>query len=134
MITKRKPSKVASKKATSKPTSAKAWSKKEDSTLIKMLNTGNSAVETAAVLGRTVTAVSNRKFNLKSTYKSASKKSFRSNTTPMVVKKAASTKKASGKVSATSKPVAKKAVKISASKPVAKKVTSKKATKKASKK
>lgn len=131
MITKTKSSKTTSaKKVASKTTTvSRAWSKKEDSALIKALNAGHSAVETATMLGRTVAAVWNRKFNLKSTYKSAAKKSFRSNTLPMVVKVAKVTpaKKATSKAAPVKKAAAKITVKAKAS---VKKSTTKKSSSK----
>ena len=116
MSTKTKSSKTATtKKVASKTTTvSRAWSKKDDSALIKALNAGHSAVETAAMLGRSVSAVWNRKFNLKSTYKSAANKSFRSNTLPMVVKVAKKVAPAKAKAAPVKKAAAKITVKAKA--------------------
>ena len=65
------------------------WSKKEDATLTRALKAGHSAVETATLIGRTVNAVWNRKYRLKSDGVLGTTKSFRNHATPMVVKKAA---------------------------------------------
>ena len=46
------------------PSNNRSWSTADDSTLIKMARGGASAAEIAKILGRTVTAVSARKYNL----------------------------------------------------------------------
>lgn len=123
MSTKSKSLKSTKKVVSKTTTVSRAWSKKDDSALIKALNAGHSAVETAAILGRTVPAVWNRKFNLKSTFKSAASKSFRNNALPMPVKKSkTSTVKSAKAVTVSSSTVAKK---VSTAKPVAKKSTTK---------
>ena len=72
------------KKVTSKKTTTNAWTKTEKNTLARMLKAGHSAVETAKELGRTVSAVWNKKYQMKEAGLVSG--TFRSNTEPMKVK------------------------------------------------
>jgi hypothetical protein len=72
------------KKVTSKKTTTNVWTKSDKNTLARMLKAGHSAVETAKELGRTVSAVWNKKYQMKEAGLVSG--TFRSNTEPMKVK------------------------------------------------